>query len=241
MYYCQKTNIMGNEMERVPKQILCNPSSGSTSAIVLFGGSSCGKSSTLQHLIVLLCGGGTLKKSVQAAFERAFYYSKHDCYKDVDVVVYYHTEKGEIPIYISTDGDTWPIVEDNFRFFYHCIRTRHKVYEYKGGQFIQHDYDSLKSLKRPEICITAANFIQFGGTQAAHYYLDLTCEDWKYNIWIRKYPCSNPGQPIPGYVKPRKKRIKEEDDKQAKRLLCIIDKMIKNNICINRIANNNLL
>ena len=218
---------MGKNIERVPKLILRNQLFGSTSAIVLFGESCCGKSSTLQHLIVLLCGGGTLNTSIQAAFEEAFYYSKHDCYKDVDVVVYYRSPEGkEIPIYISTDGDTWPIVEDNFRFFYHCIRTRHKVYEFKNGKFIPHDYNSLKNLRRPVICITAANFTQFGGTQAAHYYLDLTCEDWKSEHWIRKYPCPKPGQPIPGYTKPKIKRIRNEDDKQAKRLLSLINDTI---------------
>lgn len=218
---------MEKGIERVPKLILTNPPSIPTSAIVLFGGNSCGKSTTLLHLIVLLCGGGALNKSVQAAFEHAFYYPKHDNYKDVDVVVYYRSQKGEkVPIYISTDGDTWPIVEDNFRFFYHCIRTRHKVYEFKNNKFIQHDHISLKFLKRPVICITAANFTQFGGTQAAHYYLDLTCEDWKSKYWIRKYPCSNPGQPIPDYTYPRIKRIKDEDDKQAKRLLSLINNII---------------
>lgn len=216
------------KIERVPRLILSNPPSTSTSTIVLFGGNSCGKSSTLLHLIVLLCGGGTLNKSIQATFENAFYYPPHDRYKDADVVVYYTSEKGEqIPIYISTDGDSWPIVEDNFRFFYHCVRTRHKVYEFDGCQFIPHNHDSLKILQRPVICITAANLTQFGGTQAAHYYLDLTCEDWKCSNWIRKYPCSNLGQPIPGYTKPKIKRIMDEDDRQARKILDMINNIIK--------------
>lgn len=215
-----------SDQERVSEKILRNPSAIPMSAIVLFGGNSCGKSSTLQHLAVLLCGGGILNTKIQKAFEEAFYDKGHDCYRDFDLVVNYYAENGKkVVVYISTDGDSWPIVEDNFRFFYQCIRNRHKVYKFDGKRFVQIDKDELVELERPAICVTPANFTHFGGIQAAHYYLDLSCEDWSHNCWIRKYPCDNPGLPVPGYVKPKHKRIMGKDDKIARELLKLINQL----------------
>lgn len=215
------------EEERVPKQILANSPQQQMSAIILFGGCSCGKSSTLQHLIVLLCGGGKIVQAIQTAFEDTFYDPKHDCYHDCDVVVHYTTKKGyEVTIYVSTDGDSWPVVEDNFRFFYHCIRRRHKVYKFDGKRFVQVSYNELKEIDSPSCCVTAASFTKFGGIQAAHYYFDLTCEDWQHNCWIRKYQSKNLGSPVPGYNKPKHQRIWGKDDELAGKIVILIDKMI---------------
>lgn len=215
-----------NNPERVSEKILNNKPATPMSAIVLYGGNSCGKSSTLQHLAVLLCGGGILKTNIQNAFETAFYDSNHKFYRDFDIVVNYHAENGKnVVVYISTDGDSWYMVEDNFRFFYHCIRKRHKVYKFDGNGFVQIDQDELVKLERPAICITPANFTQFGGIQAAHYYLDLSCEDWSHNCWIRKKHCDNPGPPVPGYTFPKHKRIMEEDDRMARELLKLINQL----------------
>ena len=220
----QKQDIIMNN-ERVTKQILANPPQKPTSAIVLYGAGACGKSLTLQHLIVLLCGGGRLMPAIQAAFENRFYDAKHNRYRDADVVVHYPTKGNKtIPIYISTDGDSWPIVEDNFRFFYHCVRSKHKAYEYDGKDFIEIDDDGLKKLKRPEFCITAANYTHFGGIQAAHYYLNLTCDDWMRELWIRKYKEPNQGSPVAGYKNCDK--IREIHDKIAKKIIEKIDQMI---------------
>ena len=212
---------------RVPKLILGNPSKSPTAAIVLFGGSSCGKSNTLLHLIVLLCGGGHRNPAIQKAFEDEFYDNKKDRYRDCDVVIHYQPkERKNIPIYVSTEGDTWKNVEDNFRFFYHCIRSRHHVYAFDGSKFVLLEQDGLLSLERPLYCVTAANFTEFGGMQAARYYLDLSCEDWWREHWIRKYYCKDPGAPVPGYTRPKHKRIREADDKLACGMLSLIDQMI---------------
>ena len=211
--------------ERVSKLILANPPKSPTSAFVLYGAGSCGKSCTLQHLIVLLCGGGKRDPAIQKTFEKAFYDSKYNRYRDADVVVHYHTKDNKtIHIYISTNGDSWPIVEDNFRFFYHCIRRQHKVYEFNGKDFVEHYENGLKQLDRPKFCITAANYTHFGGIQAAHYYLDLTCEDWQRERWIRKYKNSNQGEPIQGYTKC--KRIRKIHEKIAMKIIEEIDRMI---------------
>ena len=213
--------------ERVPKLILAKTVEHPMSAIILFGGMSCGKSSVLQHLMVLLCGGGKRVPAIQAAFEEAFYDKKHDRYRDADVIITYRTKTNiDIPIYLSTDGDSWPVVEDNFRFFYHCIRIRKKCYEFNGIKFVEVNSDELMSKDKPVFCITPANFTEFGGTQAARYYLDLTCEDWRREYWIRKNKNPQPGKPVPGYNKPRIKRIKEEDAKMAIRFVELIDQMI---------------
>ena len=55
------------------------PVNDKMSCFVLYGDMSCGKSSTLNHLIVLLTGGGTLKQPIQAAFERAFPVNNYCC------------------------------------------------------------------------------------------------------------------------------------------------------------------
>lgn len=212
---------------RVQQEILARPAEKPMSAIVLYGDNSCGKTSTLHHLIVLLCGHGNLVPAIQTAFENAFYDKNHDRYRDCDVVIPYRDKENNfVPIYVSTDGDSWSIVEDNFRFFYHCIRPKHKVYVFDGKQFKQCDKNELEKLQRPRFCITPANFVQFGAIQAAHYYLELTCEDWQRNYWFRKHHCASPGSPITGYNKPKIKRIFQEDEKIASRMLALIGGML---------------
>ena len=211
---------------RVPKMILAHPAETPMSAIIVYGGSNCGKTSTLQHLIVLLCGGGKKVLAIQKAFENVFYYSKKDCYSDADVIIPYQTKNGIIPIYVSTDGDSWSIVEDNFRFFYHCVRSKHKVYVFKNNTFIQCNNSDLERIARPLICITPANIVKSGGLQAAHYYLDLTCEDWRRNYWFRKDQNEERGKPVKGYNRPRNKRIYDVDAKVAKRIVKLIDQML---------------
>ena len=219
------------EENRVAKEILARSFKEPISSIVLFGGSNCGKTCTLQHLAVLLCGGGHLNRAIQSAFESVFYDSKRDYYRDADIIVHYCTEdKKSISIYVSTDGDSWPIVEDNFRFFYHCIRSRHKVYEFNGTNFNLCDEDELELIEKPQICITPANYTKYGGIQAAHYYHDITCEDWNRNIWIRKKPCTDPGPAVPGYTKPRRPIIRERDDIVANRLVELINQMLSETI-----------
>ena len=217
---------MRNTKNRVPPMVLSNSPKDPMSAIVLFGENSCGKSSTLHHLIVLLCGNGKRISTVQNAFEAKFYDHVHKKYKDFDIIVRYHSKDNEIiPVYVCTDGDSWPIVEDNIRFFYHCIRKRHKVYEFDGLNFIELDDVELMNKEWPMFCISPANITQFGGSQAQRYYLDLTSEDWRRERWIRKTKCPNPGPPVPGYYKCKKIRL--EDEKLALRIIDLVEQMLK--------------
>jgi len=231
----QKNNFkinedMSIESNRLPHKILKKPAEKPMSAIVLYGENSCGKTSVLHHLIVLLCGNGNLDSAIQTAFEEAFYYSQHDNYRDCDVIIPYKDKENNIVyIYVSTDGDSWPIVEDNFRFFYNCMRSKQKAYEFDGKEFVQCD-TTKKKLPRPQYCITPANFTQFGAIQAAHYYLELTCEDWQRSYWFRKRPCKKRGNPVAGYNKPKNKRIFQEDEKVALRMVALIDQMLKETI-----------
>ncbi len=215
---------MKKNEERVSLQLLKRKSPKPMFGIVLFGESNCGKSSTLQHLIVLLCGGGSRKASIQNAFENAFYDKNNNRYRDVSVIVHYQTAEGKkIPIYVSTDGDNWQMVEDNFRFFYQCVLKPHKVYEFDGKKFVKIDHEELKAKPRPEICINPANITQYGGIQAQRYYQDLTCEDWQGERWIRKYPCRGKSKPVPGYQKIKK--ICEHDENVALEIIDIMNQM----------------
>lgn len=226
-----KAGDMSLQFNRLPHEILACPEEKPMSGIVLYGENSCGKTSVLHHLIVLLCGNGKLVPAIQAAFEEAFYFPPKDCYRDCDVIIPYRDKENNIVyICVSTDGDSWQIVEDNFRFFYHCMRSKQKAYVYDGKQFIQCDKSKINNYPRPQLCITPANFTQFGAIQAAHYYLELTCEDWQRSYWFRKRTCKQRGNPVAGYNKPMKKRIFQEDEKVALRMVTLIDQMLKETI-----------
>ena len=109
------------ETERMPELIMCTEIPNKMHDIVLFGERNCGKSTTLHHLIVLLAGGGTLMPLIQVAYETCFAHSSSKELKDAAVYVDFRIDENtSVPIYVSTAGDSWQIVEDNFRFFYHC-------------------------------------------------------------------------------------------------------------------------
>ena len=163
--------------------------------IVLFGDMSQGKSSTLNHLIVLLTGGGTLNTSIQNAFERAFPV-KNGRYPDSRHIIHFKREDGkEAIIYVSTRGDTWEIVEQNFKFFYGISDGHIDVYQFKGKDFVKCE---AKPEKLPLFCISPANFRK-GAIQAERFFLDNTCLDWKRERWILKERIEPIGEPVKGY------------------------------------------
>ncbi len=209
------------EKVRVPLLIQKNKPPQPMSDIVLFGGNNCGKSTTLHHLIILLAGGGILQPSLQYLYEKTFKAKTKNYIRDIDIFINYKIKEKNIPIYISTDGDSWPIVEDNFRFFYHCPRKRHKIYEFDGTAFIE---CNIQTKPFPMFCVSPANFVQFGGIQAHRYYLDLTCEDWKRERWIRKYEEKGNPKRISGY---KILKVSTEDDKLARRIILLIEQMLK--------------
>ena len=216
------------EKKRVHQLIPSNLKLDNRQGIILFGEGGCGKSSTLQHLIVLLCGGGKRIASIQAEFEDVFYDKSHNIYRDAEVIVQYKmNERQSLTIYISTRGDSWPIVEDNYRFFYQCVRSTHKVYTFDGKTFVKLDSKELKTMPAPQFCISPASYMKSGGLQAHHYCLDLTIEDWRLVRWIRKYHCSNPGAPVPDYTMCNK--IRMHDEKLEFEIISAMKKMLKEN------------
>lgn len=212
------------DSKRVPILLLENKPSRLMSDIVLFGDGNCGKSTTLHHLIVLLSGGGVLNPSIQVAYEKAFKEPTKNHLRDVDVFINYQSEYGTIPIYVSTDGDSWPIVEDNFRFFYHCPRTKHKIYEFNGSNFVE---CIIKKKPNPQFCISPANYNHFGGIQAHRYYLDVTCEDWKRERWIKKEKGKKTLPLVKGY---KILKVYKNDAGLAQRIIQLIHQMLLDKI-----------
>ena len=193
------------------------------SCFVLYGDMSCGKSSTLNHLVVLLTGGGILKKSIQEAFERAFPV-KDGRYPDSRHIIHYKrdTDGKDAYIYISTMGDTWVIVEQNFKFFYRFSDGHIDVHQFDGSNFVK--CKALNSWRPPcpQFCISPANFHK-GAIQAERYFLDNTCLDWKLERWILKDKVNPIGMPVEGY---RAGIIKKNHAELAKKIVKEINRII---------------
>jgi len=191
--------------------------------IVLFGDTSQGKSTTLNHLIVLLTGGGTLKKSIQDAFERAFPVT-NGRYPDSRHIIHFKREKDEKEaiIYVSTRGDTWEIVEQNFKFFYGISDGHIDVYQFNGKDFVKCKALNSWNPPCPLFCISPANFHK-GAIQAERYFLDNTCLDWKRERWILKERIDPIGETIDNYIagliKGSHARIAEEIVDEIKRMM----------------------
>ncbi len=173
--------------------------------IVLFGKSSQGKSSTLQHLAVLLLSGGkTLNPNIVKEFEKAFW--RNNRYIDFMILIPYQREDDgkHAMIYLATDGDNWLIVENNMEFFYQYLSRKGKrIYVYDGTKFTLllklPEADKVSWLKeRPTICVSPANFNN-GAIQAQRYYLDATYNDWKCEHWIRREREDKLTGPLPEY------------------------------------------
>lgn len=194
--------------------------------IVLFGDKSQGKSTTLNHLIVLLTGGGILKKSIQDAFERAFPVT-NGRYPDSRHIIHFKREKDrkEAIIYVSTKGDTWDIVEQNFKFFYRISNGHIDVYQYNGTDFVKCKAKPME-LPCPLFCISPASFHK-GAIQAERYFLDNTCLDWKRERWILKKQMNPIGKPVKGY---NAGLIKESHAQIAEKIVDEINRMMNNTL-----------
>lgn len=203
------------------------------SDVVIYGKSSQGKTCTLQHLAVLLLSGGVILNPVVVdAFESTFWNGK--TYDDFRILIPYKRENDgkSVMIYLSTTGDNWLIVEDNFEFFYqHFIRKGKHIYIFDAASFIKwedltNDRKGLLLADRPSICISPANFNN-GAIQAQRYYLDATHNDWKRERWILKERENNPGAPLQEYIN---KVIKKSHDNIAKEIVKIIHDFMDNTI-----------
>ncbi len=201
------------------------------SDIVLFGKSSQGKSSSLQHLVVLLLSGGnTPNPNIIGAFETRFWNGK--TYDDFMIIVKYHrySDGKESVIYISTKGDTWEIVENNFEFFYRQSKRQGKtIHIFDGLSFVKWEDLSITEQnlwlqESPSICISPANF-RNGSIQAQRYYLDATYNDWKCEHWIRREREEKPTDPLLEYSH---KIICKTHDITARNLIGLIHSVMDN-------------
>ena len=107
------------------------------SNIVLYGEPDVGKSSTLQLLIILLCGGGKLDAKVCTDFETEFFATGKNgnpFYRDARVVISYRNTT----IYVSTMGDTWAGIRANLDFFKNDWRYK-DVYYYGSNGFVKYN------------------------------------------------------------------------------------------------------
>lgn len=199
------------------------PVNDKMSCFVLYGDMSCGKSSTLNHLIVLLTGGGTLKQPIQAAFERAFPVNNNR-YPDSRHIIHYKRKLDgkEAHIYVSTLGDTWEIVEQNFKFFYRISDGHNVIYQFNGKDFVKCKALNTWEPPCPQFCISPANFHK-GAIQAERYFLGNTCLDWKRERWILKERKNPIGIPVPGY---KAGIIKDSHARIAERIVEEINRMM---------------
>ena len=203
--------------------------------IVLFGQSSQGKSSTLQHLaLLLLSGGNTLDTNIVNAFESTFWDSKKKRYLDFMVIIPYQREDGKhAMIYLATDGDTWGIVENNMEFFYqYFARKKKRIYVFDGTKFTQWEElqkadQDLWLKERPLICVSPANFNN-GAIQAQRYYLDVTYKDWKSEHWIRRDREDSEDRKTAPLSEYRHKIILLTHDESARKLIKLIHSVMDN-------------
>ncbi len=203
------------------------------SDIILYGRSSHGKTTTLQHLSVLLLSGGKLlNPNVVSSFETKFWNGK--TYNDFMLLIPYKRDDDnkQCMIYISTRGDNWLLVEDNFEFFYQYFsRKENLIHIFDGTQFKK--WKELSAEQKiiwlndiPTIFISPANFNN-GAIQAQRYYLDVTYTDWKRERWIKKERKKEPGSSLPEY---RAGVIKQNHDEIAKEIIKIIHDFMDNTI-----------
>ncbi len=199
------------------------------SCIVLYGEKNCGKTSTLSHLIVLLTGGGAFNANIARAFERKFP-ANNGFYPDSHHIIHYkrNGDGKEACIYVSTNGDTWTVVENNFKFFYGICKGNIEVHQFNGTEFVKCEPLNRWNPPCPLFCISPANFHD-GAIQAEHYYLSNTCFDWKRQLWILKEKKDKEyiGEALPKY---EAGIIKRSHAEVAEKIVEVIDRMIDETI-----------
>lgn len=195
------------------------------SIIVLYGNSNSGKTSTLQQLIIRLCGGNKLTPTVQSAFESTFLtVNSHGkrYYKDANVILSY---KGQ-NIFISTGGDTWAKVRGNFEFM-STIAAPKNVFVFHYGSFVI--FDSLKTQEQGlyrncKVFITAASLSPYGAFEAAKHFTISMAGKFHCEAWVNKEK-SKRSSFIDNY-----KRIRKSDDAYAEKIIKVIDRIIAGEI-----------
>ena len=195
------------------------------SIIVLYGKSNVGKTSTLQQMIIRLCGGNKLVPAVQSAFVSEFssvdshgkYY-----YKDANVI---HSYKGQ-NIFISTGGDTWAKVRGNFEFM-NKISGPKNVYVFHNGSF--EIFDNLTPqeqglFRECNVFVTAASLSPSGAFDAAKHFTTDRAGQFHCEAWVSKEK-SKQSPYIDNY-----KRICKSDDVYAGKIIKVIDRIIAGEI-----------
>lgn len=194
------------------------------SIIVLYANSNSGKTSTLQQLIIRLCGKGTLVPAIQTAFVSTFLaVNSHGkkYYKDVNMILSY---KGN-NIFISTGGDTWAKVRGNFDFM---NKTLKGAYVFHNGSFelFENLHPQESDLYQEcNVFITAASLSPYGAFEAAKFFTtNMSGGTFNSEAWVHKE--KDKRSPFID----SNKIIRKSDDSYALKILEVIDRMIAGKI-----------
>lgn len=195
------------------------------SIIVLYGNSNSGKTSTLQQLIIRLCGGGQLLPAMQSVFESTFItQNSHGkfYYKDANIILLYQG----CNVFISTGGDTWAKVRSNFEFM-STIANTEATYVFHNGSF--EIFDDLASQDQElysncNVFVTAASLSPYGAFEAAKHFTADLAGGFHCEAWVRKEK-SKQSPFIDKY-----KRIRKSDDVYAEKIIKVIDRIISGDI-----------
>ena len=148
--------------------------------IVLYGGMSQGKTSTLMQLAINLAGGGpVVTSSIHSTFIRK------GKYWDGHLIIEY---KGHL-IYIATGGDSWEVCSGNTEFFeneFHNL-TIHQV-DATGVMKMSAADKRKYNKQKPDVVISACrpNGDRYGAIKALHAYSEQALSNYTEQQWIRK-------------------------------------------------------
>ena len=173
--------------------------------IILFGKASCGKTTSLMKLAVMLASGGEVSPAVKKAVDAEFKIDeKH--YKDARFIVEY---KGKLA-YIGTGGDTWYVCRLNCDFFSGNYNNLTDIYLIDENGVRKLDNETKNSYKgrTPDVCVSACRpeGDGKGAVKAIHSYSEDAIMGYSRQIWVH---CMD-----------------KEHETQAQELLEIIDRHI---------------
>lgn len=186
------------------------------SNIVLYGKPNVGKTSTLQLLIILLCGGGKLDANVYQSFHKTFLSNKKN--KDIKVVINYRGAT----IYVSTMGDVWSTVRANLDFFKN--KRKYRVHYYCSEGFVEYEE---KGLPKGQILVSAVrdDNSQTGSMHAMRILNATAMGKWQRELWVQKMGCGKNGEPLEADF-PFTKPFFKSDYDLALKMVKYIDQLI---------------
>lgn len=199
------------------------------SLITLFGTSNSGKTSTLMDLVMLLTNA-TVKKYINTYLVDVNTKTGLNYYNDAMFIFKYKN----LNVYLSTFGDYREICERNCHFFerkkyllktglIHVIDGKTIITMDKLPSKTQNKYYKKKEYQ-PDICISACR-TDGGPVDAMMYFSDKILPQVQNEIWLRKWRDPQNYKPKP--IDKMPSIINVDDDKLAKEIKQLLDRMIK--------------